>query len=106
MLKAQKVLRSRSLNRWPESRARRYVRHVKIYEMLRAAVIQADPIKHGEGLPVDYFFPLIEKKVSALGRIRPTDPEAVRSTAKSRAKVDEPFRWSIGTNCNALADPD
>lgn len=55
MLKAQKVLRSRSLDRWPESRALRYVRHLKIYEMLSAAGIQADPINHGEGFPADYF---------------------------------------------------
>jgi hypothetical protein len=43
----------------------RYVRHVKIYEMLRAAGIHDDPVNHGEPYPADYF-PLIEKRVNAL----------------------------------------
>jgi hypothetical protein len=43
----------------------RYVRHVKIYEMLRAAGIKDDPVNHGERYPADYFL-LIEKRVNAL----------------------------------------
>jgi len=43
----------------------RYVRHVKLYEMLRAAGIKDDPVTHGEPYPWDYF-PLIEQRVNAL----------------------------------------
>jgi len=43
----------------------RYVRHVKLYEMLRAAGIKDDPVTHGEPYPRDYF-PLIEQRVNAL----------------------------------------
>jgi hypothetical protein len=43
----------------------RYVRHVKIYEMLRAADIKEDPVNHGEPYPKDYF-PLMDKRVHAL----------------------------------------
>jgi hypothetical protein len=43
----------------------RYVRHVKIYEMLRAAGITDDPVNHGEPYPAK-FFPLIEERVKAL----------------------------------------
>jgi hypothetical protein len=43
----------------------RYVRHVKIYEMLRAAGVKGDPINYGEGYPTDYF-PLIQERVTAL----------------------------------------
>jgi hypothetical protein len=43
----------------------RYVRHVKVYAMLRAAGIKEDPISHGEPYPRDYF-PLINKRVHAL----------------------------------------
>jgi hypothetical protein len=43
----------------------RYVRHVKLYEMLRAAKIKGDPISYGEGYPKEYF-PLIDKQVHAL----------------------------------------
>lgn len=43
----------------------RYVRHVKVYEMLRAAGIKGDPIGHGEPYPSDYF-PLIEKRVTEM----------------------------------------
>jgi hypothetical protein len=43
----------------------RYVRHVKIYSMLRAAGIKEDPISHGEPYPRGYF-PLIDKRVHAL----------------------------------------
>src|SRR5271168_1349591 len=43
----------------------RYVRHVKVYEMLRAAGITSDPISHSEPYPADYF-PLIEKRVNSL----------------------------------------
>lgn len=43
----------------------RYVRHVKVYEMLRAAGIKSDPISHGEPYPSDYF-PLIEKRVTEM----------------------------------------
>jgi hypothetical protein len=42
-----------------------YVRHVKVYDMLRAAGIKDDPINHGEPYPGD-FFPLIEKRVNTL----------------------------------------
>jgi hypothetical protein len=43
----------------------RYVRHVKVYEMLRAAGIKDDPVNHGEPYPAE-FFPLIEGRVKAL----------------------------------------
>jgi hypothetical protein len=43
----------------------RYVRHVKLYEMLRAAGIKDDPVTHGEPYPRDYF-PLIQQRVNAL----------------------------------------
>jgi hypothetical protein len=43
----------------------RYVRHVKLYEMLRAAGIKDDPVNHGEPYPVK-FFPLIHERVNAL----------------------------------------
>jgi hypothetical protein len=43
----------------------RYVRHVKLYEMLRAAGIKDDPVNHGEAYPRDYF-PLIQQRVNAL----------------------------------------
>jgi len=43
----------------------RYVRHVKVYEMLRAAGIKGDPVSFGEPYPND-FFPLIEVRVNAL----------------------------------------
>ncbi len=43
----------------------RYVRHVKLYEMLRAAGIKDDPVSHGEPYPQDYF-PLIQQRVNAL----------------------------------------
>jgi hypothetical protein len=43
----------------------RYVRHVKVYEMLRAAGIKDDPVNHGEAYPRDYFA-LIEERVNAL----------------------------------------
>jgi hypothetical protein len=43
----------------------RYVRHVKVYEMLRAAGIKEDPVSFGEPYPRDYFF-VIEKRVDAL----------------------------------------
>src|SRR5258708_30639185 len=43
----------------------RYVRHVKVYEMLRAAGIKGDPVSFGEPYPND-FFPLIETNVNAL----------------------------------------
>ncbi|HEX4427426.1 MAG TPA: hypothetical protein VH079_18640 [Terriglobales bacterium] len=43
----------------------RYVRHVKLYEMLRAAGIKDDPVNHGEPYPVN-FFPLIDQRVNAL----------------------------------------
>jgi hypothetical protein len=43
----------------------RYVRHVKVYEMLLSSGIKDDPINHGEPYPRD-FFPLIEKRVNAL----------------------------------------
>ncbi len=43
----------------------RYLRHVKVYEMLRAAGLKDDPISHGEPYPRD-IFPLIEKRVHAL----------------------------------------
>jgi hypothetical protein len=43
----------------------RYVRHVKLYEMLRAAGIKDDPVTHGEPYPRDYF-PLIQERVNAL----------------------------------------
>lgn len=43
----------------------RYVRHVKLYEMLRAAGIKDDPVNHGEPYPAR-FFPLIQKRVEAL----------------------------------------
>jgi hypothetical protein len=45
--------------------ALRYVRHVKVYEMLRAAGIKDDPISHDEPYP-HHFFPLIEQRVNAL----------------------------------------
>jgi hypothetical protein len=58
----------------------RYVKHVKVYEMLRAAGIKDDPVNHGEPYPSDYF-PLIDKRVNALQaeydqlifRLRPTE---------------------------------
>ncbi len=43
----------------------RYVRHVKIYEMLRAAELKGDPINHGQEYPKEYF-PLIKNRVTAL----------------------------------------
>jgi hypothetical protein len=43
----------------------RYVRHVKLYAMLRAAGIKDDPVTHGEPYPRDYF-PLIQQRVDAL----------------------------------------
>lgn len=43
----------------------RYVRHVKVYTMLRAAGIKEEPISHGEPYPRDYF-PLINKRVHSL----------------------------------------
>jgi S1-C subfamily serine protease len=43
----------------------RYVRHVKVYEMLRAAGIKSDPINFGEAYPSD-FFPLIDERVHTL----------------------------------------
>jgi hypothetical protein len=43
----------------------RYVRHVKLYEMLRAAGIKDDPVTHGEPYPRGYF-PLIQQRVNAL----------------------------------------
>jgi hypothetical protein len=43
----------------------RYVRHVKVFEMLREAGLKDDPVSHGEPYPHDYF-PLIEKRVNAL----------------------------------------
>ena len=43
----------------------RYVRHVKIYEMLRAAGIKGVPISYGEGYPKEYY-PLIKDRVTAL----------------------------------------
>jgi len=43
----------------------RYVRHVKVYEMLRAAGIKDDPVNHGEPYPSDYF-PLIQHQVESL----------------------------------------
>jgi hypothetical protein len=43
----------------------RYVRHVKLYEMLRAAGIKDDPVNHGEPYPAK-FFPLIHQRVNAL----------------------------------------
>jgi hypothetical protein len=42
-----------------------YVRHVKIYEMLKAAEIRGVPISYGEGYPKDYY-PLIKDRVTAL----------------------------------------
>ena len=33
----------------------RYVRHAKLYEMLREAGIKDDPVNHGHGYPRDYF---------------------------------------------------
>lgn len=45
--------------------ALRYVRHVKIYEMLRDAGIKDDPVLHGEKYPSN-FFPLIEGRVKSL----------------------------------------
>jgi hypothetical protein len=61
----------------------RFVRHVKVYEMLRAAGIKDDPIAHGEPYPKDYF-PAIEQQVNALQaeydrlivRLRPADPKS------------------------------
>ncbi len=41
------------------------MRHVKLYEMLRAAEIKGDPISYGEGYPKDYF-PMIKDRVTAL----------------------------------------
>jgi hypothetical protein len=43
----------------------RYVRHVNLYEMLRAAGIKDDPVNHGEPYPAK-FFPLIHQRVNAL----------------------------------------
>jgi hypothetical protein len=43
----------------------RYVRHVKVYQMLRAAGLKDDPVSHGEPYPRD-IYPLIEKRVFAL----------------------------------------
>jgi hypothetical protein len=43
----------------------RYVRHVKVYEILRAAGIKDDPVNHGEPYPRDFFL-LIEQRVNAL----------------------------------------
>jgi hypothetical protein len=43
----------------------RYVRHVKVYGMLRAANVRNDPISHGQPYPKD-IFRLIEKRVYAL----------------------------------------
>jgi hypothetical protein len=43
----------------------RYVRHVKLYEMLRSAGIKDDPVNHGEPYPAK-FFPLIHQCVNAL----------------------------------------
>ena len=58
----------------------RYVRHVKVYEMLREAGLKDDPVSHGEPYPHDYF-PLIEERVNALqteydqliSRLRPAE---------------------------------
>jgi hypothetical protein len=43
----------------------RYVRHVKLFEMLRAAGLKDDPVNHGEPYPRE-FFPLIQRRVNAL----------------------------------------
>jgi hypothetical protein len=43
----------------------RYVRHVKLYEMLRAAGIKDDPVNHGVRYPAK-FFPLTHQRVNAL----------------------------------------
>jgi hypothetical protein len=42
-----------------------YVRHVKLYQMLRAAGLKDDPVSHGEPYPRD-IYRLIEKRVFEL----------------------------------------
>jgi hypothetical protein len=65
----------------------RYVRHVKLYQMLRAAGIKDDPVNHGEPYPAK-FFPLIHERVNALqfeydSLIRQTlTPEHQKSSAQ------------------------
>jgi hypothetical protein len=43
----------------------RYIRHVKVYEMLRSAGLKDDPISHNEPYPRD-LFTMIKKRVFAL----------------------------------------
>jgi hypothetical protein len=42
-----------------------YVRHVKLYEILREAGIKDDPVNHGEPYPKE-FYPLIKRRVHLL----------------------------------------
>ena len=42
-----------------------YVRHVKVYEMLKDAGINGVPVTYGEGYPKDYYL-LIKDRVTAL----------------------------------------